>query len=276
MNMKMAKKDNNQPIADPLAEIVKLTQQDQKAILEENFWPIAYLPSKYKLYPSGSKLFARPLNVREVKQLATINDSNLDYILNEVIRKATYGIDVEELLIEDKLFVIFWLRENTYKDSGFTLDFICPHCSFKNNFEFDINKLDVIDLRDDFDEDFELTLKKSQDRVKVKFLRVKDETRVATFKSKNRNSLMNFDDEFLNVANLIREINGEPSTSLLNNYNYVDKLHPVDFAYLLSYISHVKFGVNPILNTTCTSCGGEAPVGVTFQPEFFIPTYKFE
>ena len=274
----MVKKDINQPIADPVAEILKLTQQDQKKTLEENYWPIEYLPSRYKLYPEGSKLYARTLNVREAKQLATIKPSNMDYILNEIVRKTTYGIPVEDLLIEDKLFIIFWLRDSTYKDSGFTIDSYCPNddCKAKMSVEFEVNNLDIIDLKDDVSEDYELTLKKSKDKLKIKFLRVKDENRVENFKESNKNSLQEYDEDFLSTANRITEINGEATKSLRSTYNYVEALDPVDFSYLLSYIAHINFGVNPVLKNKCPSCGGDAPIGVTFRPDFFIPTYKFE
>ena len=86
----------------PLQEVIK---SESKPELDGNYWPIENLPSKYKLYPPGTKLYARPLKVLEVKMLSSLTNENFHHIITEVLKKTVKGIEVENLLVADKLFI---------------------------------------------------------------------------------------------------------------------------------------------------------------------------
>ena len=92
------------------------------------FFPIVDLPSRYKLYPKGTKIFGRPLRVLEVKQLSQMGEDNSGTVINSVLKSATVGFNVNELLVSDKVYILFWLRANTYRDSGYRVDFECLKC----------------------------------------------------------------------------------------------------------------------------------------------------
>ena len=108
--------------------------QDTKK--EENYHEITDLPSKYRLYPKGTKIFARPLKVLEVKALASINEDNANYIINDTLSKTIQGITIDDLVVADKLYLVFWLRANTYRESGYVVDFYCRHCESESTYEF--------------------------------------------------------------------------------------------------------------------------------------------
>ena len=82
-----------------------------------NYYRILDLPSKFKFYPSNVQISARPLKVIEIKKLSALNDTNFNFIINDILSKAISGININKLFIADKIYLLFWLRANTYRDS---------------------------------------------------------------------------------------------------------------------------------------------------------------
>jgi hypothetical protein len=254
--------------SNPIQQIIG-TQDNNN---DGNYWPIDNLPSKYSLYPKGTKIYARPLKVLEVKMLSSLTNDNFHFVITEVLKKSTKGINVEELLVADKLFIIFWLRANTYKDSGYTVEFDCELCESKSEYEFQIENLEVIDIKEDFDPKRVLTLG-TGDKVSTRLLSIKDESNVKNFLSRNKRSLQQFDEEILTIANLIETIN-DNNTSLIDKYNYIVNMNPIDFAKIETYLEHYDMGIRPEMNVTCMNCGGTSPLAVSFRSEFFVPKAK--
>lgn len=266
---KVIKGPISEKIADPIKQIIASTQN-------ANVWPIEDLPSKYRLYPEGTKLYGRPLKVPEIKMLATINADNLNYVLNEVIRRSVTGMPIENLAVADKLYLIFWLRANTYKESGYTIDFVCSekNCKEPGKYEFELSSLQINYLDDKYNEDKIVELP-SKNVIKLKQLRVSDELRIESFKKMNAKSSQSFDEDFLMTAAIIHEINGNKA-GLIEAYDFITTASPEDYSYIVSYINHFDFGVDPETPVKCAKCGGETLVSVSFRPDFFVPKYKFE
>ncbi len=249
-------------------------EEPKKVPVDKNYLPIESLPSNYKLYPPNTKILARPLTVLEVKLLASMDENNYNFIINDILKRTTKGIDVDDLLVADKHFIIFWLRANTYKNSGYEIDFYCEACSKNSKYNFDLDVLDVAYISDDASEEKEKVLPTSQDKISLKFKRIKDENKVMGFIKQAKNAITKYDDEIIDIASSINKINGE-EMSLLNKYEYIEKMHPVDFSYLISYLDTIMFGVKEQVNAICNDCKAVTPIGVTFRPEFFIPKYQF-
>jgi hypothetical protein len=272
--MKSEKVNKNVPqveVADPIKSIIAGSKN-------ENVWPIEDLPSKYRLYPEGTQLFGRPLKVMEIKMLSTLNADNLNFVINDVLRRCITGFPIENLTVADKLYLIFWLRANTYKDSGYTIDFVCPEkgCKTKGKYEFELSTLKVNYISDKFDENKEHTLPSGK-TVKIHAMRVSDELRVANFIKQNANSAQNFDTDLLHVAAVISEINGS-KVGIIEAYDFVASgtTDPRDYAFIISYMNHFDFGVDPETPVKCAKCGGMTEVSVSFRPDFFVPKYSFE
>lgn len=251
----------------PLAELAKDTDKD---VIDGNYWPIDELPSKFKLYPTGTKIFARPLKVLEVKMLSSLTNDNFHHVITEVLKKSVRGIEIDKLLVSDKLFIIFWLRANTYKNSGYTVDFDCNMCDTHSTYEFEIDNLDIIDIKDDYNPNDTLKLPQCGDELTTRQLTISEENNVKNFQTRNRRSLTEFDEDILTIANLIKTINGKEE-SLMYKYDYIVAMNPIDFGKIESYLNHFDMGISPIMNVTCKNCGGIADVAVSFRPEFFVP-----
>lgn len=239
-----------------------------------NYYRITDLPSKFKFYSSNVQINARPLKVIEVKKLSALNDTNFNFIINDILSKAISGININKLFIADKIYLIFWLRANTYRDSGYTVNFTCPKCEKDSEFHFEIQNLETQYINDLYNPDKEITLF-SGNKVKINFLRIEDESKISRFEEIQGQLLKDIDKELLSMACMLTEINGEKK-NLLDSYYWMTTIDPEDFTYLNSYIEKYGMGVKPYMNVTCKKCGGVSPVGISFRSEFFLPTYNFE
>lgn len=276
-------------IVDPNEEIKETQQNHQnQEIVKSNieYFPIDELPSNFVVYPKGTKIYGRRLSVPEVKKLAQLNKDNFDSVVDSVLSASIKGIDISELDVQDKLYCIFWLRANTYREPGYEVEFECPHCieelskkiekektvptkkELTQTYEFSLNDLDLRFLRKTID----LTLRFGNNIIYVDFLKVKDEREINEVK-KNVGDI-EIDEEDLHLAAHIGKINNE-SPSLLDKYTFIrEKLTSEEYIKLSSFINHNEYGFNPTMIVKCNSCGGDAPIGVTFCREFFIPKYN--
>jgi len=237
-----------------------------------NYWVIDNLPSRYKLYPEGTKIYGRPLKVLEIKKLSSINDTNADYVINEVLRKTIKGINIDDLYIADKLFIVFWLRANTYRESGYVVNFTCSKCETESQYHFEINNLEVQYLAEDFETNKELRLKNG-DVVKINFLTIRDSLMIERFKEMNTKLFGEIDSELINIAEMVKEINGK-NVNLLEKYKFILEMDPGDFSYISQYIENNGMGIKPYMNVKCEKCGGTAPLGITFHTSFLFPEFK--
>ena len=236
-----------------------------------NFLEVKGLPSKSLLYPKGTQISARPMKVLEIKKLSTINEDNADFIVNDTIRRTIRGIKFEDILIADKLFLIMWLRDNSYRDSKYVVEYKCGKCENKGDFHFELSQLEVQYLSDNFTD--VITLNNGR-KFKYKFLTIGDEIKINRFKE-NNNSIGEIDSELLTIAYMLDEINVD-NKSLLEKYWNITNLSPEEFSYITSYIDKYGMGIKPYINVLCNKCGGSTPVGISFRSDFFFPTYKFE
>lgn len=239
-----------------------------------NYWKINGLPSKGKFYPAGTEIVGRPMKVLEVKKVSSMDEQNGDFILNDVIRKTIRGIDVENLYVADKLFIIFWTRANTYRESGYVVPFVCNKCEKKSDFHFEVDSLEVKEISDEFSPEIEYTLNNGV-RIKYDYLKVKDELYIERFRELNRNMVEEIDSELLAMAQMIKFINGK-ELSLIQKYHWIIELNPGDYSYLKTLMEKEGMGIQPYVNVTCDSCGGTAATAVSFRSDFFVPQYKFK
>jgi len=238
-----------------------------------NYYDIDTLPTGYKLYPEGTKIVARPLKVLEIKKLTAITEYNADSIINDVLRKCIRGIDINDLYVADKLYILFWLRANSFRDNKYTVDFVCDKCHKDSTYHFHIGNVNIDRIKPTYDPKKVIELD-SGDGVTIKYLTLKDEVMRSSFRDKYydiiRESGEDVDDEVLSIAFMINTINGKEYDPL-EKYEYVIDLDPQDYSTIVTYIEENSMGIKTYLTVKCELCGGESPTGLSFQPDFFFP-----
>lgn len=258
-----------------MSEVEKL-QQDSTLLNigsdNSNYWEITGLPTSGLLYPAGTKLMGRPLKVLEVKKLTSINEYNAESVITDILRKCVKGISVDEIYLNDKIYILFWLRANSYRNNSYVVDFECPKCEKESTYHFDINSIQINKV-DNFNKDVVL---KSGDHISLKFLQIKDEKDIGNFRERYGQMITKsgneVDDELVGMAYMVDTINGK-APSPLDKYSYVLNLSAEDFSCLLTHIENNTASVKPYMNVACNLCGGETQLGLSFRPEFFLPRH---
>lgn len=243
-------------------------------IVDSSFFPIDDLPSRYLKYPKGTKLFGRPLKVKEIKRLSAMNEDNYNSIINEVLTNCIQGLPIEEIYVADKLYLIFWLRANTYKNANFSTTYHCHSCKEKNEFTFDVDSFSVNYL-EEFMDFKDLTLLNSQDIISFDYPKIRDEGRIAFLKDNLRNSRMQIDEDTISTASYIKTINGK-EISLQRACEFLLNLDSAeDYAFIMSHIEENEFGVSPEVKVHCHKCKEINHLPFSFRQDFFLPKYQF-
>ena len=235
------------------------------------FMKIDNLPSKYLCYSEKEIIYGRPLNIRELKKIANITQNTVTTAIDDVLRSATRGIALEEILVSDKLYILLWLRANTYPESGYSVPFVCPECDSQSTYDFKVDNIDINYIREDvtFEEPLELS---NGNFVVFKYPRIKDEHRIEKFKNSVKKSFKKYDDDILNITMAIDTINGKNMT-VMEMYDFVADTKI--YSQIKGYAEDFNFGISSAINVKCNKCGGTTPTGLTFREDFIIPPYKF-
>lgn len=276
-SMRMEDYDPNaKEVIQPKEEIQPKPEVKKQPVNDNDFFDVIDgLPTGGKLYEEGTEIKARPLKVAEVKMLAGMTEATANNVVNDILQRAVRGIEIDNLYTADKLYIMFWLRANTYKESGYEVKFECPLCNSNSQYAFELDALNIKELSDDdidkLDQQFELP---NGDKIKFKLLTIKDENDNEKFLKQNKNSMLLFDEEILGVCRMIKDVNGEKQ-GMIDKYMYLtEKLSPVDYAYLESYLEKSSVGLEPTIDVKCQKCGGASDTMLPFRPDFFLPKVR--
>jgi hypothetical protein len=240
-----------------------------------SYTDIEDLPSRYKLYSKGVMIKGRPLKLFELKKLSTMTELNSDTVINDVLKSSLKGINIDDVIVADKLYLIFWLRANTYREPGYSVNFHCSNCKQDSSYDFNLNNLKVKYVDESFTLEkltFSLT---NGDTISFHIPKVSDEKRTIKFKNTYASIIKDISNDIFDMSIVIDQINGE-NLELMDKYDYISNLTPQLFSQLKSKIKKWDFGIMTDLEVICNKCGGKIPVGITFREEFFIPEYNDE
>jgi len=269
-------------MVDPNEEIKHQKQQEQNQDLID-FFPINDIPSRGYFYSDGTKIYGRRLNVSEVKKLAQLNEDNFDEVVDTVIQSTIKGIDILDLKRQDKLYILFWLRANSFRDNNFKVDFTCPFCLDKlkeklekdktykptqeelqsSFFHFKLEHLQINYLPEKFKKEYDC----DGHSIEIDYESVRDQRYRESHFAKNKE----LDFEILELASNLGKIDGK-EYMLSERYKFLStKISPEGYVKLESYVKKNEFGFKDVMIVKCNKCGGDAPVGVTFCKEFMLP-----
>jgi len=300
--------------AAPLAEAVEETPQaptEEVAPVEEdaheinqygeNYYALncELLPSKGAFYKEKI-IYLRNFKVIEIKRLASINEKTAEKVTDDVLSACIKGITYDDILSQDKLAIMFFIRTNTFPDPEYKINFTCdleidnpeynPEdpkskekiiCGHPGKLHFTGNDLDINYLEDASPEAWTYVTSDGIDIHWAPF-RVKDERaiqkniKMATQELKDLGvEEANIDEELIINAIIIDKIGGEEFTTVEKYTFLTEEILPGDFINCINKISKsLEFGMDTNIKTTCESCGGPVSIPVMFSAEFFFPEYN--
>lgn len=236
---------------------------------------ITGLPTDGKLYPEGTKIQGRTLKVQEIKMLSGMTEENANDIVNSILERTVSGIEPQKIYSADKLYIMFWLRANTFQDSGFNVKFECNSCHKPSEYKFELDQLQIKTLSEEMlenlNESFTLP---NGDEISIGLMTVGDEIEVERFMKENANKMMNFEEDIVNLCKTIRTINGK-KMGTISKYQYItDTLDAGNYVHLESYLEDKSVGLEPTVNVKCEKCGVASDTMLPFRPDFFLPKIR--
>tara|TARA_Y100001963_G_scaffold148515_1_gene226541 strand:+ start:602 stop:1324 length:723 start_codon:yes stop_codon:yes gene_type:complete len=209
------------------------------------------LPSKGKGYKVNNKsIKIKAMNFDDEKFIASYRGDDL---IDQLLLKCSDVKDLDELYIEDKLFLYFKLREASF-GSTFKMESECIHCGFLNSLEIDINKLKVDYAEDTFTDPTEVMLPMLKKSVSV--------TKMRSYLQEYSSS------EAMLLENLwrfIKKIDHHEDPVLIAQA--IKKLSSKDIRTIMSAINTKQFGLDTRAMFVCSKCNKEnvASVGLSFD-----------
>lgn len=252
-------------------ETFKVSQVEKDPYVE-----IKGLPSGGRFYKNSfgipTKLKGMPLKVRDAIALEAMDHSSDNALLDTIFEKRIQGVNPGDILVADELYILAWLREQTFSRSPLTRSFICDRCDHVNRDKIvTLDDLVILSIPDNITDPMICKLPISGDEVGLRFMRRKDRVRLSSYVSENIYRKLEIDD--VKILELASIISGK---SITDASEYLSDLDPTDFAVLNTFYLKMNFGFTQEAFMKCEKeeCGFSSIIPVPFQSGYFLPKIR--
>lgn len=219
---------------------------------------IVRLPSEGRFYTiKNSEVTITSIKFEDEKNLAS-NIKNNTNPINLILSKCVKGVDVNSLLLMDKMYLLLKIREISY-GADYPAEITCPNCNTKSEIKINLSNLFINELPPGLEDPREIELPKLKKKAKVRFPRVSDE-----------GNFTNVEQTYNNIWRFIPELNGITDPVFIAKA--IPKMHIMDVKFILSQIMRSDLGLNPKFIFECGSCGTESKLEVPINENFFSVT----
>lgn len=209
------------------------------------------LPSLGKGYSNTKKVVKiRPMTFDDEKFISTHSTDNL---LDDLLIRCVTGIDLDELYLEDKLYLYYKLRECSFGSEA-KISSDCRHCGITNDLEVDLSQLHIDYADDDFENPKKVILPVLQKTAMV--LKIQQHNQQYT---QTQTILLD------NLWRFIVKLGDCEDPVILSKA--IKKLSSADIRTIVTNINNSEFGINTNVKFMCNSCRKEslATVGLSFD-----------
>lgn len=274
----------------PLKQQKPVPIKNEPVVNYENFIEVQNLPSKGLFYKN--KMYAQGLKLEDILQIQTMDDSTLIPNFTEIYGRRLRGVDAEEVLTADELYIALWLRASSFPDSNhYSRGFICKNekCKFKMvdpsyRVPFQQITFSAENMPDDL---FQLhkengyveeILPESGKTIQIELRRryhsrIIDDVLNEDFYSKDNIP----EAYFLNILKMAAIINIDgialaDADALRQRTEIIRNLSPKDSYQLIKIITKNSFITEPVINHICPNCGEVTTTrGYPFRIEEYLP-----
>lgn len=221
------------------------------------------IPSNNIFYSNDAT--GMPLMVHDMMMLeAMASDPNItDSVLNFIFNKYT-NIHPMRILEGDEIYILMWLRSNTFPDSPFIYSFECSKCKKRH-----VNKVLSIDdaifkkLPEWYHKGYSIQIGSSN-------FAIKPRTRGAIIEKNKYISSTNkkLDAGDLHILDMALCIDAPLNIAIA----MIENMDPAGLPELYNIISIIKgFGFTGKFDAKCEGCGASNPALFRFRERFYIP-----
>lgn len=213
------------------------------------------LPSKGKFYSSKGKVTIKPLTFEEEQKILASSKDGTD-VINLLIRNCVEGVDVDDLVIFDRYYLLLKIREASY-GPDYKFSVVCPHCDSEAHSEINLAEgLNITEVEDDVTDPRSFTLPRLGVECEVKFPRVRDEHYIADTESAVKNTYR-----------FVKSINGNDDPVFITKA--LKRMSIVDMKTIVKEINRGEYGVDPRFVLECPSCGKSTTMAIPMDIDFF-------
>lgn len=233
------KQENNHYVAEQLDAIFK------------------HLPSEVDTVvtlPSKEKVKIRSLVYEDEKILLTSSRDSKLQAANIVIQRCASEVDIDNLLLIDKLYLIMKIREISF-GTEYKITAICSDCNEENHLSIELDKLKVISIPNKNAEET-INLPGIKQKAVVRLPRVKDEPYLL--------------DEYKildNIWRFVEEIAGIKDKVVIAAA--IKKLPSSDVRSILKVINGKGAGIQTDVRFLCNSCKHDNLINLPITEDFF-------
>ena len=213
------------------------------------------LPSKGRFYTDFGTVTVKPLLFEDEQRILMSKDSNVNPV-NSILSKCIEGVNITDLLIFDKLYLLMKVREVSY-GSEYNFDITCPKCSANIATNLDISKhLEVNCVEDELTDPRKVKLPVLGVEVEVRFPRVRDE-----------GFLQGLDSVLKNSYRFVVSVDGQTDPVFISAA--MKRFHIRDMKTISKAINRHELGVDPRFAFECPQCNHVEAMSVPLDANFF-------
>ena len=214
------------------------------------------VPSRCKLYnllDPTAPISIRPMTFEDEKIISSTTEK--DKLVNILIDRCVSNININELLIFDKLYLLLKIREVSF-GKDYNVEDICGACGYHNEITFDISNFKLNQVPEDLEDPREVELPTLKKTAKVRFPRVPDEK-----------FLQRTAEVMDQIWRFVTEIDGNANKTVI--HKVIEKLPSRDVHVLVHSIFGTDYGINTRATYSCDNCENSNIADLSCPQDFF-------
>lgn len=216
---------------------------------------ITDLPSKGKFYPDFQGVEITPLTFIDEQKILSVRDPNAD-IVSKLLEKSVKGVEIDNLLSMDKMFLLMKVREVSYGES-YEFNITCPSCESDIKTSLILSEhLNMNEVPDDLSDPREVMLPRLKVKAEVRFPRSREEI-----------FLKDSESVYKNLYRFIISIKGNNDPIFISKA--LKRMHLQDIKKLISEVNKGEYGIDPRFIFQCPHCNHEETMAVPMDVGFF-------
>ena len=239
--------NSGDPREDALNSLFGDTQDEGISITE--------LPSRGKFYEGFQGVEVEALTFLDEQKILNSKDGNID-IVSKLLDKSLKGVNVEDLLAMDKMYLLMKVREVSYGDN-YEFNITCPGCGSEIKTSLTLSEhLNMTQVPDDLEDPREIELPRLKVKAQVRFPRSREEV-----------FLSDSEEVYKNMYRFVVSIDGNPDPVFISKA--LKLMHIQDIKKLITEINKGEYGVNPRFIFECPECSHTETMAVPMDVGFF-------
>jgi T4 bacteriophage base plate protein len=213
------------------------------------------LPSKGKFYHDFNGAKVIPLLFEDEQRILASKNRQVN-LVNEILSKCVKGVNLPDLLLMDKFYLLLKVREISY-GANYNTEVACQHCGNSTKVDLDLSKhLTVESVPDDLQDPREFMLPNLKVKAAVKFPRVRDEIYFTDIETVLKN-----------LYRFVVSIDGTDDPVFVSKA--LARMSIKDKKVIAKEINRAEYGVDKRFQFVCPHCSANDILEVQLDANFF-------